>query len=65
MLKSGYVSIKVFDILGKEIENLVNEYKQAGVYSVSFESSKLGSGVFFYKMQTNDFVQTKKMIINK
>ena len=58
------VILKVHDILGKEIETLVNEEKPAGVYEINWNAEKLSSGVFF-RMQKEDFVQTKKMVLMK
>jgi len=55
--------LKVYDVLGKEVAILVNENKEAGSYSVNFNASKLPSGVYIYKMQAGDFVQTRKMIL--
>ena len=63
--KSGFVKIKVYDILGKEAANLVNENKPSGNYSVEFNASKLASGVYFYSIYTDNFIQTKKMIVIK
>ncbi len=64
--KSSLVSIKVYDILGKEVETLVNENKSAGNYSVQFNaSSKFASGVYLYRMQAGSFVETKKLILLK
>ena len=59
------VIIKVYDILGSEIETLVNEEKSAGNYNIEFNASNLPSGVYFYRLQAGDFVQTKKMILMK
>lgn len=63
--KSGLVSIKVYDINGKLIGVLLNEYKNAGSYSVSFNGSNLSSGIYFYTLSSTDFIQTKKMILIK
>jgi len=63
--QSGLVKIKVYDMLGKEVASLVNEYKMAGSYLISFNASSLSSGVYFYKIETPDFVQTKRMILMK
>ncbi|MBS1492960.1 MAG: T9SS type A sorting domain-containing protein [Bacteroidetes bacterium] len=63
--KGDFVDLKVYDILGKEIENLVSEFKSAGSYMVTFDASRFGSGVFFYRMKTNGFIQTKRMVIVK
>ena len=62
---SGFVSLKVFDIIGKEIETLVNEKQTAGSYSISFNASTYPSGIYFYKLETNNFSETKKMLLIK
>jgi hypothetical protein len=61
--RSELVKIKVYDILGKEIQILLNEYKQAGVYEVEFDASNLPSGIYFYRMISGDYLGTKKMIL--
>lgn len=63
--KQGLVTIKVYDLLGKEVETLVNEVKSAGKYTVDFNGSKLSSGVYFYRIQANDFVDVKRMMLVK
>jgi hypothetical protein len=60
-----FVSLKVYNILGTEIETLVNEEKSAGNYELNWNAANLPSGVYFYKLQAGDFVQTKKMILLK
>jgi hypothetical protein len=62
---SGDVQIKVFDILGNEIITLVDEYKIAGVYELTFDADNLPSGVYFYRMVTEGFSQSSKMILLK
>ncbi len=62
---TNYVSIKVYDVLGNEIETLVNEKQNAGSYSVNFNAASLPSGIYFYKLVTEKFSQTKKMILVK
>lgn len=57
------VSLKIYNSLGEEVDKLVNETKPAGNYSVSFDASKLSSGVYFYKISTGSLVETKKMIL--
>ena len=59
------VIIKVYDILGREVAELVNEFKTAGNYSVNFEASSLSSGVYFYSISAGNFHQTKKMVLTK
>ncbi|MBK7629235.1 MAG: T9SS type A sorting domain-containing protein [Ignavibacteriales bacterium] len=60
-----FVTLKVFDVLGKEIATLVNEEKSAGSYEVNFNASQFSSGVYFYELQTGSFVETRKMILLK
>lgn len=59
----GFVTLKIFDVLGKEVATLVNEEKSAGNYEVDFSSKGLASGVYIYTMKVNDFVDSKKMIL--
>jgi len=61
----SYVTIKVYNILGKKVGNLVNEEKQIGNYEAEFDGSNLSSGVYFYRMQAGDFMETKKLILLK
>jgi hypothetical protein len=63
--QSQLVTLKIYDVLGTEIATLVNEEKQAGSYSVSFDASSLASGIYFYKLVSGSFVETKKMILMK
>jgi hypothetical protein len=63
--KSGLVTIKIYDILGKEIATLVNENKNPGKYIVDFDGSAISSGVYFYRLESNGFVATKKMMLIK
>jgi len=57
------VQLKVFDVLGKEVVTLVNEEKPAGNYEINFDASGLSSGIYFYKLSTGTFMETKKMIL--
>ncbi|MFA5011455.1 MAG: T9SS type A sorting domain-containing protein [Ignavibacteria bacterium] len=63
--KQGFVSLKIYDITGREIKTLVNEVKQAGYYTVDFNGSNLSSGVYFYKIQSGDFSSVKRMVLVK
>jgi photosystem II stability/assembly factor-like uncharacterized protein len=63
--QSSNVVIKVFDVLGNEIETLVNKEKPAGKYEVEFNGTGLTSGIYFYKLRTGSFIQTRKMILIK
>lgn len=58
-----FVKLMVYDVLGNEITALVNEWKDAGQYSVNFNASGLPSGVYFYRMRAGNYVETKKMIL--
>lgn len=61
----SHVTIKVYDIIGKEIKTLVNEEKLAGKYVVQFDGSNFSSGVYFYQMRAGEFIDTKKFILLK
>jgi photosystem II stability/assembly factor-like uncharacterized protein len=60
---SAKVQIKIFDMLGNEIETLINEEKSVGTYELNWNAVGLPSGVYFYQLRTGQFVQTKKMIL--
>jgi len=62
---TGKVSLKVFDIIGREVATLVDEVKEAGTYDVSFNGNGLASGAYFYRIQSGNFVKIKKMILLK
>jgi len=63
--KSSQVTLKIFNTLGEELETLVNEDKPVGTYEVNWNAANLPSGVYFYRLQAGDFVETKKMILIK
>jgi hypothetical protein len=60
---SDIVSLKVFDILGREVAVLLDEYKTAGTHTVEFNASELASGVYFYQLRAQNFIETKKMVL--
>ena len=62
---SGNASIVVYDLLGREVKTLVNEYKQPGTYQVNFDAEGLSSGVYFYRMTASNFSKTNKLILLK
>jgi carboxyl-terminal processing protease len=62
---SSLVQINVYDILGRRVKTLINKQQSPGNYSVKFDASNLPSGIYFYKLQSGDFVQTRKMILMK
>jgi hypothetical protein len=64
-VEGSRVQLKVYDVLGNEVATLVNESKPAGSYEVEFNASNLSSGVYFYKLQSGSFVETRKMILLK
>jgi len=63
--RERFITLIVYDILGNEIATLVNEEKPAGNYEVEFDATALPSGIYFYRLQANDFTQVKKMILLK
>ncbi|MBK7500056.1 MAG: T9SS type A sorting domain-containing protein [Ignavibacteriales bacterium] len=62
-VEGSRVQLKVYDILGNEITTLVNDYRDAGIYNVQFTMHNLASGIYFYTLQTGDFVESKKMVL--
>jgi len=63
--QNSFISLRVFDILGNHVQTLVNEIKSAGTYAVSFDASSVPSGIYFYKLEAENFVSTKKMVLIK
>jgi len=61
----GFVTLKLFDIQGKELETLVSEKQSPGFYELLFDGTEYSSGLYFYKIQTGNYIQTKKMILIK
>ncbi|GBD91697.1 hypothetical protein BMS3Abin04_02429 [bacterium BMS3Abin04] len=59
------ISLKVYDVLGREVATLVNKKQKPGAYKVEFNASNLPSGVYLYKLKAGSFVQVKKMILLK
>lgn len=62
---NSHVSLKIYDVLGREVETLVNERQTVGIHSVTFEAVNLPSGVYFYRLQASLFTQTKKLVVLK
>jgi hypothetical protein len=62
---SSHVRLAVYDLLGREVAVLVDEKKAPGSYEVKFDGSRLASGVYFYRMQAGDFVQTRRLLLLK
>ncbi len=62
---SSFVKLAVYDLLGREVSSLVNEQLQPGTYEYDFDASRLNSGVYFYKLESNSFSEVKKMLLIK
>jgi len=63
--KGSYTTLKISDILGREIDILLSEYLKAGEYTLDWNGNNIPSGVYFYSLQTDDFSQTKKLLLLK
>ncbi len=63
--QANQVKLVVYDILGREVKTLVNEFKNPGQYELSFDASNFASGTYFYRIEAGDFVQVKKMVLVK
>ena len=59
------IRLEVFDTDGNKVKTLVDEIKEAGTYKVEFDASKLPSGIYFYRLQAGDYIETKKMVLMK
>jgi hypothetical protein len=62
---AGQVVLKVYDVMGREVQTLVNESLKPGTYQASFDGSTLNSGVYFYKISAGEFTDTKRMLMIK
>jgi hypothetical protein len=58
-------TVNVYDVLGREVATLVNEVKEPGSYTVHWDASSVGSGVYFYRLRAGSFVQTRRMMLVK
>ena len=63
--EAGNVELKVYDILGNKVTDLVNQEMAPGNYTANFDASSLASGVYIYRLQTGSLMQTRKMILMK
>ncbi|MCW8961152.1 MAG: T9SS type A sorting domain-containing protein, partial [Ignavibacteriaceae bacterium] len=63
--ESGNVKLEVYNSLGEEVSVLVDEYKEAGNYKINFNAGELSSGIYYYKLTTNNYSSIKKMILLK
>nr|HMS64707.1 ASPIC/UnbV domain-containing protein [Ignavibacteria bacterium] len=62
---NSFVSLKVYDVLGNEVASLVNEFKNSGNYQTKWDASGFSNGIYFYKIETNKFSETRKMLLVK
>jgi hypothetical protein len=65
LASAGSVVLKVFNILGEEVTTLVNEDQSAGSHTVRFEAERLSAGTYFYRLETPNFRETRKMLLMK
>ena len=63
--RACYVTLKIYDVTGREVKTLVNEEKPSGIYSLELNGNNLSSGIYFYQLRTNKFIQTKQMVLLK
>jgi len=61
--KTEIVQLKIYDVLGNEIKTLLNDFKTTGTYEIEFDASNLPSSVYFYRMISGNYSETKKMIL--
>ncbi len=59
------VNLVVYDVTGREVATLVNEFQSAGKHQINFNATKIASGVYYYRIQAGDIIQTKKMLLLK
>jgi hypothetical protein len=62
---NGFVTLKVYDVLGREVKTLVSERENAGIHVVGFNATNLPSGVYFYRLQAGTYHDTKKLLLLK
>lgn len=62
---SGLVTLKVYDVLGQEVETLFAGVRPAGTYTATFDGSRLASGIYIYQMRAGSFIETKKLLMLK
>jgi hypothetical protein len=60
-----HVTLVIYDVLGRQVKNLVDNYQEPGKYKVTFNGSNLSSGIYFYRLQAGTFTETKKLVLMK
>ncbi|MBK8549932.1 MAG: T9SS type A sorting domain-containing protein [Ignavibacteria bacterium] len=65
IVENGFTSLKIYNSIGKEVETLVNQKQNAGTYEFKWDASKYSSGIYFYRLQSQDYIETKKMMLLK
>jgi hypothetical protein len=65
MPEAGFVTIVIYDVLGRQIKILVNEYKQPGIHEITFNADELSSGVYYYQLKTDNYTSANKMMVMK
>ncbi len=63
--ESGFITLKIYDELGREVKTLINQYKNKGSHEINFNASQLSSGVYLYRLTAGDYLSTKKMLLLK
>ena len=63
--QSGFVTLKVYNLVGQVVRTLVSEYQESGTYSKQFDASELSAGIYLYKLQVNNFTSVKRMTLIK
>ncbi|UCC78698.1 MAG: T9SS type A sorting domain-containing protein, partial [Candidatus Zixiibacteriota bacterium] len=63
--QSQNVQLTIYDLLGRRVEVIIDEYMQAGVHTVTFDASKLSSSVYLYRLEAGDVIDTKRMVLLK
>jgi hypothetical protein len=62
---AGYTTLRLYDALGREVQNLVESQQAAGRYRVTLDASEMATGIYFYRLESGDFVATHKMLLVK
>ncbi len=64
-MKNSFISLEVYDVMGKKVKTLIKEKQNAGSYSVVFNAGNLASGIYFYRLEAGDIRLTRRMILLK